>query len=475
MSTPFERFCEVSINWIRQYRCLELIEQIYRPTLEADERPPDEETRWNVFLQAHLPAAFVELQLTSPNCLDDIKKRLRLLTPFNRQKSKLAVMIDQSLLRFMSPVDKEWLAERIHDFDEQQDAWAEGTWHRTIRSDRRQALIALRRKTGVDNDWIMASMLSRMGYFFPSSQRSLIVWQQWFDGNSADTDYWQWWRLLSEVTTTPLERYRLDRLLDAATGGTVVPGLPPLCRSLRDCRYCPLQSTCQKSSAETNEQAAVENALRTDEWRQLDNKRLIQYLAADRRYCRGANDLIDAAIDGRLISAVAPPTDEEDEALFLFLKGLQVWSLHHGRRSVEAPPAALIKNSLDIYHQLRDELSSAVQESFYTLILDNKHRRISLQHISKGTINQSLVHPREVFAPAIQLRATSVVLLHNHPSGDPHPSAQDIDITKRLIEVGQIVGIKVIDHVIVGQDAYFSFMDEGILFDHPNHQHSEFR
>ena len=82
--------------------------------------------------------------------------------------------------------------------------------------------------------------------------------------------------------------------------------------------------------------------------------------------------------------------------------------------------------------------------------------------ISLGTLNQSLVHPREIFAPAIELRAASVILIHSHPSGDVQPSNQDIEITKRLSKVGEIMGIKVLDHVIIGED-YFSFVDQDMM------------
>ena len=105
-------------------------------------------------------------------------------------------------------------------------------------------------------------------------------------------------------------------------------------------------------------------------------------------------------------------------------------------------------------------MSRKKQESFFILILDNKHRTIKLQKISQGILNKSLVHPREVFAPAIQLRAAAIILIHNHPSGDPTPSTADINITRRLVQVGEIVGISVLDHVIIGKSSFYSFVDE---------------
>ena len=118
-------------------------------------------------------------------------------------------------------------------------------------------------------------------------------------------------------------------------------------------------------------------------------------------------------------------------------------------------------NSREIYEHFKMRLRQQ-QESFICVYLDNKHRIISEKMISHGTLNQSLVHPRECFAPAIQQRAAAVIFIHNHPSDDTKPSGADIKITKRLTEVGKLVGIKVLDHVIIG-DGYYSFVDEGML------------
>ena len=115
-----------------------------------------------------------------------------------------------------------------------------------------------------------------------------------------------------------------------------------------------------------------------------------------------------------------------------------------------------------VYEHFRIRLGTARQEQFHVLILDNKHRVIEEKMITMGTLNQSLIHPREIFAPAIELRAASVILIHSHPSGDTKPSQQDIEITKRLSEVGEIMGIKVMDHVIIG-DGYFSFVDQEMM------------
>jgi DNA repair protein RadC len=120
------------------------------------------------------------------------------------------------------------------------------------------------------------------------------------------------------------------------------------------------------------------------------------------------------------------------------------------------------KSARQVYEHFHVRLGTAKQEEFHVLILDIKHQVIHEKMITLGTLNQSLVHPREIFAPAIELRAASVILIHSHPSGETKPSKQDIEITKRLSKAGEIMGIKVLDHVIIG-DNYFSFVDDGIM------------
>jgi DNA repair protein RadC len=119
-------------------------------------------------------------------------------------------------------------------------------------------------------------------------------------------------------------------------------------------------------------------------------------------------------------------------------------------------------SSRQVYEHFKVRLGTAKQEEFHVLILDNKHRVIEEKMITLGTLNQSLCHPREIFSLAISLRANAIILIHSHPSGDTQPSKQDIEITKRLQEVGEIMGIKVTDHVIIGDD-YFSFVDHEVM------------
>lgn len=121
-----------------------------------------------------------------------------------------------------------------------------------------------------------------------------------------------------------------------------------------------------------------------------------------------------------------------------------------------------IKNVDDVI-KLTEELKDKKQEYFLSLTLDGASNLIQKRTVFIGTLNHSLVHPREVFADAISDRAAGIIFVHNHPSGNTEPSKEDIAITQRLVEVGKIVGIEVIDHIIIGKNGYFSFQAEGML------------
>lgn len=114
----------------------------------------------------------------------------------------------------------------------------------------------------------------------------------------------------------------------------------------------------------------------------------------------------------------------------------------------------------DIYKLMRNYFIDSTKEHFYSILLNTKNDIISIEHISTGDLNSSIVNPREVFTPAVKRSAKAVALVHNHPSGSPRPSKEDLLITKRLVEAGLILDIKVLDHVIIGRETYYSFRNE---------------
>jgi DNA repair protein RadC len=127
----------------------------------------------------------------------------------------------------------------------------------------------------------------------------------------------------------------------------------------------------------------------------------------------------------------------------------------------EFEPGALFRGSYDVYAHFRERLGAECHEQFYAVLLDNKNRKLKDVCISQGSLTSSVVHPREVYLPVIRESAAAVIFVHNHPSGDPTPSREDLDITRRLREVGDLVGIRVLDHVVIGRGRYVSFVDDG--------------
>jgi DNA repair protein RadC len=119
--------------------------------------------------------------------------------------------------------------------------------------------------------------------------------------------------------------------------------------------------------------------------------------------------------------------------------------------------------SRDIFERYHAHLRDARKERFIAVLLDGKNRVLRDERVSEGSLTSSLVHPREVFAPAIRESASALVFVHNHPSGDPEPSPEDLEITRRLCAVGELVGIPVLDHVVIGDGAFVSFLDRGLL------------
>ncbi len=123
----------------------------------------------------------------------------------------------------------------------------------------------------------------------------------------------------------------------------------------------------------------------------------------------------------------------------------------------------IIKSAYDVNNLMMEEMRYLKKEMFRALLLDTKNQVIKIVNISIGSLNASIVHPREVFSEAIKCGCNSIIFVHNHPSGDPTPSTEDIQTTQRLENAGNIIGIKVLDHIVIGDGKYVSFKDKGII------------
>lgn len=137
-----------------------------------------------------------------------------------------------------------------------------------------------------------------------------------------------------------------------------------------------------------------------------------------------------------------------------------------GRRFVSSQKnikSSSIRTSEDIYSHYLPSMKNLKREVFKVAMLDSRNRVIRTATVSEGGLTSAIVQPREVFSHAIKESAPGVIVMHNHPSGDPEPSSDDINLTRLLVEAGDIMNIKVHDHLIIGDGAYFSFADQGLI------------
>lgn len=135
-----------------------------------------------------------------------------------------------------------------------------------------------------------------------------------------------------------------------------------------------------------------------------------------------------------------------------------------GRRTaLDVKIRSFINSPADVSSLMMEEMRYYDREYFYGLYLDRKGGLLLKEIVSIGSLSSTVVHAREVFKTAVKCSAASIILVHNHPSGDPSPSKEDIDITRRLVQSGNIIGIEVIDHLIIGQKNYCSLKEKGLI------------
>lgn len=129
----------------------------------------------------------------------------------------------------------------------------------------------------------------------------------------------------------------------------------------------------------------------------------------------------------------------------------------------EEPPSLRFSNSGAVFEHFKAYFHGRRQEEFWVVVLDAKNKLIGKTLVTKGTLTGSMVHPREVFFPAIKSLGAGIIALHNHPSGDPAPSPEDLKVTRQIAEAGKLLGIPLFDHIIMGHANYYSFKDSGLL------------
>lgn len=171
--------------------------------------------------------------------------------------------------------------------------------------------------------------------------------------------------------------------------------------------------------------------------------------------CGGLQGLARASL-GELIALSGVGVARASALLAVVELGRRLWSTPVDR-------GAPLSNSRQVFDVLRGRLAGQPQEVFVVLALDARHRLLTLVDVAKGSATSVEVHPREVFSPLVRERAAAGIVAHNHPSGDPEPSSDDRELTQRLLQVGRVLGIPLLDHLIVGHGRYVSFADRGLL------------
>jgi len=174
-----------------------------------------------------------------------------------------------------------------------------------------------------------------------------------------------------------------------------------------------------------------------------------------------------SAADGsiRRLAATRPGELDRIEGVGPAVAARIAAALELGRRLAREEPEhrARIQGPRDVYARCAPVMRDLVQEEFHVLLLDVRHAVTAEYTITRGTLDTSVVHAREVFRPAILDSAAAIILVHNHPSGDPSPSTLDETVTSSLVAAGEVVGIPVLDHVIIGDGRYVSFVETGRL------------
>ena len=202
----------------------------------------------------------------------------------------------------------------------------------------------------------------------------------------------------------------------------------------------------------------------------LSTRELLGILVGSGTEGNTAVDVAGALLEGaggslRRLAALAPPELERGPGVGGAVSSRVAAALELGRRMAREGPAerTRIRGPGDVHDRCAPTMRDLPHEEFRVLLLNTQHAVLREVTVTRGILDGSIVHPREVFRSAIAEAAAAIVLVHNHPSGDPTPSAEDRSVTRQLADAGTLVGIPVLDHVVIGDGRYISFVEAGML------------
>ncbi|MDH5561786.1 MAG: DNA repair protein RadC [Deltaproteobacteria bacterium] len=467
MMMKFEEFYHDLLNHIQDSKSLLLMERLYNGLFPGKPRHPNLQHLWGAFFSVIMSDNSVNYQSIPSNSLDSIIGDLSNLNLYVTKKD-IAHTLEKTFFFLLPNNTKKKLINQILQTQSQLKNWLSGYYHEKMKLDLGSAFSDIFENHAFENEWKCASWLNKMGYKYPMAKNAFEVWLKVSGDNIGSDDhhgYRHWLTLLQSLNLSPSNQHKVDFFMGTVFSDQNLLPLPSLCVNRLSCAICPFNQKCRylKNNNDLTKDLEIETQLRTGNADRIQTERLIRYLTRtywqetenQRKMIVSFPDLFDALLNSSGFSEI-------DSLFLLKLMALKEFGYRLKKEKTSQQKYSFTQ-SRDVFDHFKNRSTLKQQECFYTLILDNSFSIIKTHLVSKGTLDKSLVHPREVFAPAIQLRAAAIIIVHNHPQGSPKPSKQDRIITLKLFEAANLIGIEILDHIIIGDESYFSFKDEDLL------------
>lgn len=438
--TAMEKFYQRLIHWIQQSDLQDFAAKLSPRTKTTEPTPTD---LWQPFLKTVLtpPELCLLQQSQRPNFAQVFLGRGLFATTEDFYKSTEA-----TVLKCLNENRKQELSKQFFTFHTLCNQWRQHGWHLALLKQPEQSCLQIAQQLNLPA-WQVAHILHEVGYTVVHSKQFLKVWQQY---SEQHFETYKAWVGFLESSHDPAIFTQLDAWADWFFD---LPKLQQLLGyTLPNCQW--IKNICtqiQGQNPQLNHQLLIGNAS------QIPDQALIQRiiegvknapeLPAKKHYLHYQHNYDD------FLSTI----ENEDwvsfwKAIYEFERRTKTKKIAYGEK---------LTNANQVFNYMQTRLANQKQEILLVFILDNQSKIIQTQQISKGTIDESLAHPREIFYPAIQLRASSILLVHNHPSGDPRPSPQDLQTTQHLCKAGALLNIHIVDHIIISKEKFYSFVEHG--------------
>lgn len=331
------------------------------------------------------------------------------------------------------------------------------------------------------SDWCWRSLdvLRHGGVLAMASRRGYTAYARFTQGrfipplNSNSIRQWQsiCWQAVEFFADGPGDlaaAHRANHLAASFAGRFNMLGIEGVCGDIPECEKCPLNSECRwyhNGESEHTGPQEIKALVRKGQVESMSTNQLFQGLF-DMNQEDG--ELLKERLAGAPLRDLAVKSANELRVIFgdnlILPENLQIlFELCKRFNEERMPVGKTFKTAWDVFSHFRMRLRDLKQEQFIAVLLNHRKQYLTDLVITKGTLNSSPVHPREVFNAAIRESAAAVIIVHNHPSGDPKPSDADIEVTRTLREVGGLVGIPILDHIIIADDRYVSLLEEGLI------------